>query len=92
MDEPDRRWKSAAFSQYPHPPFTGRSIRTDRYRFTRWTLTKNPKQIAGLELYDHQTDPAENVNIAARPENAELIRRLSTQLDAGWRKSLPPRN
>ena len=28
-------------------------------------------------LYDHKLDPGENVNIAERPENAEVVRRLS---------------
>ncbi len=90
LDQPNRSWKNAAFSQYPHGQITGRSIRTDRYRFTRWSPTKKPNQVAALELYDHQSDPAENVNIAGRPENAELVKRLSIQLDAGWRKALPP--
>ena len=89
LDQPDRPWKSAAFSQYPHGRFTGRSIRVDRYRFTRWTPTKNRNEVAGLELYDHQSDPAENVNVAGHPENAELVKQLSTQLDAGWRAALP---
>lgn len=92
LDRPDRQWKAAAFSQYPHGSVTGRSIRTDRYRFTRWTPTKKPSEIAGLELYDHQTDPAENINIANLPENAELVERLSMQLDAGWRTALPARD
>jgi len=89
LDRPDRPWKAAAFSQYPRGSFMGRSIRTDRYRFTRWTSTKKPDEIAGLELYDHQADPAENTNIARLPENAELIKRLSMQLDAGWREAFP---
>jgi len=89
LDRPDRPWKAAAFSQYPHGSVTGRSIRTDRYRFTRWAPTKKPSEIAGLELYDHQTDPAENTNIAGLPENAELVERLSMQIDAGWREVLP---
>ncbi len=89
LDRPDRSWKAAAFSQYPHGSFTGRSIRTDRYRFTRWTAKNKPNEVAGLELYDHQTDPAENTNIAHLPENTELVRRLSTQLGAGWREALP---
>jgi len=80
---------TAAFSQYPHGSFTGRSIRTDRYRFTRWTPTKKPTEVAGLELYHHQTDPAENTNVAGLLENAELIKRLSMQLDAGWREAFP---
>jgi arylsulfatase A-like enzyme len=89
LDQPDRPWKAAAFSQYPHGSFTGRSIRTDRYRFTRWTPTNKANQIAGRELYDHQSDPAENVNIAGRPEHEELVKRLSAQLEAGWRAALP---
>ena len=91
LDDPDRPWKSAAFSQFPRNPYHGRSIRTDRYRFTRWTRSDKPSQVAGLELYDHQTDPAENVNIAGRPENAELVELLSTQLEAGWPKARPPK-
>ena len=90
LDEPDRPWKSAVFSQYPHGSFTGRSIRTDRYRFTRWTPTNKPHESAGLELYDHVTDPAENVNIAGRPEHAALVHRLTQQLEAGCRMALPP--
>ena len=91
LDDPDRPWKSAAFSQFPRNPYHGHSIRTDRYRFTRWTRTNDPSQVGGLELYDHQTDPAENVNVAGRPENAELVQRLSALLDAGWREALPPK-
>ena len=52
--------------------------------------TKKPEEVAGLELYDHHTDPAENINVAGRPENAELVKQLSTQLDAGWREASPP--
>jgi arylsulfatase A-like enzyme len=89
LDQPDRPWKTAAFSQYPRGGFMGRSMRTDRYRFTRWTPTNKPHEIAGLELYDHQSDPAENVNVAGRPEHAELVKRLSQQLEAGWRMALP---
>jgi len=85
LNEPDRPWKSAAFSQFPRGRHMGRSIRTDRYRFTRWALTAKPDRVTGLELYDHQSDPTENVNIAGRPQNAELVKRLSARLDAGWR-------
>jgi len=40
-------------------------------------------------LYDHQADPYENVNVAELPANAELVRRLSGMLAAGWRQALP---
>ena len=67
----------------------GRSIRTDRYRMTRWTQTNNPKRLGGLELYDLDSDPQENTNIAGSPKNANLVRQLTAQLDAGWRAALP---
>ncbi|MHC4997251.1 MAG: sulfatase [Planctomycetota bacterium] len=84
LHEPDQPWKAAAFSQITNKSHMGRSIRTDRYRFTRWTKISNPKSVGGLELYDHQSDPAENTNIAHRPENAQLIQQLEAQLDASW--------
>ena len=36
LDEPDRPWKTAAFSQYPRGKAMGYSMRTDRYRYTEW--------------------------------------------------------
>ena len=90
LDEPDRPWKTAAFSQYPNKSHMGTSIRTDRYRFTRWTRTNAPDKVGGLELYDHKSDPLENVNIATQPEHAELVKQLTAQLAAGWRAALPP--
>ncbi len=87
LDDPTRPWKTAAFSQFPNKGHMGRSIRTNRYRFTRWT--RNNK-LGGLELYDHKFDPQENVNIANRPENVELVKRLTARLAAGWRAALPP--
>ena len=89
LDEPERTWKSAAFTQSSHPPHLGSSIRTDRYRFTRWTPEKNRKQTAAIELYDLQEDPQGNVNLARQPKHAELIKQLSAQLDAGWKKARP---
>jgi hypothetical protein len=41
------------------------------------------------ELYDHETDPAENQNVAGLEQNPELLERLAAQLDAGWQKAKP---
>ncbi len=92
VERPDRPWKKAAFSQYPRGVrkvgrAMGYSMRTDRYRFTEWTV--KGKDWQRVELYDHQTDPQENVNIAERPENAELVKALTKQLHAGWRAARP---
>ena len=89
LNDSQRPRKTAAFSQYPSRSHMGRSIRTDRYRMTRWTQTNNPKRLGGLELYDLDSDPQENTNIAGSPKNANLVRQLTAQLDAGWRAALP---
>lgn len=70
----------------------GYSMRTDRYRYTEWgAYSKRGKKIAHLdvELYDYQNDPDETVNIASFRRNAELVTRLSQQLQAGWQAALP---
>ncbi len=38
-----------------------------------------------MELYDHRTDPDENVNIAAKPEHKGLVARISKMLRDGWK-------
>jgi len=88
IDDPARAWKPAAFSQYPRGKAMGYSMRTDRYRYTEWLPGKGGPAIAG-ELYDHQEDPQENVNLADRPEHATLRKQLSKQLHAGWREARP---
>jgi arylsulfatase A-like enzyme len=88
LDDPERPWKSAAFSQYPRRGgFMGYSMRTDRWRYTEWRAEDS--SVAARELYDHQNDPAENVNLANHPAQAERIRILSAQLNAGWPAARP---
>lgn len=88
LENPGRVWKSAAFSQYPrNVPDTGRamghSLRTDRYRFTEWTIRGS--DFRALELYDYHNDPAGNVNVAAHPDYAPTLKELTAKLHAGWR-------
>jgi iduronate 2-sulfatase len=97
LDDPKRAWKSAAFSQYPRPAgktggsaLMGYSMRTDRYRFTVWVDRKDHTLVNVMELYDHQTDPQENTNIAKDPANADLVKRLLDQWKKGWQGAKPP--
>jgi arylsulfatase A-like enzyme len=85
--DPDRSWKEAAFSQYPRGNIMGYSMKTDRYRYTEWQ-DKSGKAVA-RELYDHETDPDENENVAAAETNRELVAKLREQLNAGWKTALP---
>ncbi len=52
----------------------GRSIRTGRYRYTEW----DGEQLA--ELYDHQSDPRELVNLAPQAGSEDLLREMSALL------------
>ncbi|MBN2449001.1 MAG: sulfatase [Lentisphaeria bacterium] len=93
LHAPDRAWKRAAFSQYPRSTeefgrLMGYSMRTPRYRFTQWKKVGGG-EVVGLELYDHDTDPGETVNIAGLPASAARIRELTAMADAGWRGALP---
>jgi len=93
LQDPSAPWKSAAFSQYPrgggNRPVMGYSMRTDRYRFTRWVNRSDPKKVYATELYDLQSDPDENTNIAGRPENKKLVAELLKQNEAGWQAAKP---
>ncbi|MCA9174021.1 MAG: sulfatase [Planctomycetales bacterium] len=83
IDQQGKRWDRELFEQH----LMGYTMRTDRYRLVVWRDHRNP-QAAPLfvELFDHQTDPQETQNIAA--ENAELVQKLTEQLNAGWKEAL----
>jgi len=72
LTNPDSRPRQAALTQYEN----GYSIRTPRYRYTEW----GNEAAEGAELYDHQSDPQEMINLANRPEHAETVARLSQRL------------
>jgi iduronate 2-sulfatase len=55
--------------------FYGYSLRTSRWRYTEWDEGRN-----GRELYDHDADPAEQVNLAGKPEFAATVAELSGRL------------
>jgi iduronate 2-sulfatase len=80
LDNPALPWKKSAISEYPKGGKQGTALRTDRYRYVEWHDKSG--QLADRELYDHQTDPQENQNIAGRPENAALLETLAAELQA----------
>lgn len=57
----------------------GYSLRTDRYRFVNWLDSRDlDAEPVFVELYDHDQDPHETVNVAA--ENPEVVAALSQDL------------
>ncbi|MCX6583926.1 MAG: sulfatase [Candidatus Aminicenantes bacterium] len=82
LDNPNLEWKKAAFSQYPRgyldkidSLLMGYAMRTNQYRYVEWRKFKTG-QLLERELYDHQTDPGENVNVIADPKYAAAIKEL----------------
>ena len=95
LDDPKRPWKAAAFSQYPRGgketvPLMGYAIRTDRYRYVEWR-TRGGGEVVARELYDHRTDPDEDVNVAGDAANEEVVEKLAERLAAGWKQNTPPK-
>jgi len=75
LDDPTLPGKKAACTQVTRgggkkmAPIMGRSIRTERFRYTEWG-----KQ--GAELYDHDNDPLEHKNLADEADFAKVVQDL----------------
>jgi iduronate 2-sulfatase len=81
LTEPEESNDSIALSQYARfgTKYTGRALRTDRYRFVVWDAKKGGETVH-RELYDHDSDPDETVNLAGKEEHRELVLTLESQL------------
>jgi uncharacterized sulfatase len=69
---PRARWTRPAFSQVQFAEAPGRSIRTDRWRYSEW----GPNGEHGIELYDLKTDPNELRNLSGNKELETLRQKL----------------
>jgi len=85
LDDPAAKVRPVAISQYPRndagESLMGYSIRDDRWRLTLWR-DRADNSIHATELYDEVGDPHETVNVAAKPEHAEVVARLAKFLPA----------
>lgn len=72
LREANHPGKGFAFSFHGRGRLMGRAVRTDRYRLVYWT-DKTGKAVQ-VELYDHEKDPGENVNVAAA--HSEIVQKL----------------
>jgi uncharacterized sulfatase len=86
LSDPQRSWKTAAFSFTIKSKRSAlyRSVRTDRYSYIENVDGTEP------ELYDHQSDRAELVNLAGKPAFANELADMKRILREGWRKAVPP--
>ena len=95
LDDPNRSWKKAAFTQFPRPAYykkrfdvMGYSIRTEQFHYIEW-IDITRKQSIATELYDHRFDPYELENLAAKAEHKPILKKFSTLLEKGWKAALP---
>jgi len=78
LDDPCLPWKEAGYIQVRRSGIFGRAINTQRWRYVEWE-----DGLQGRELYDHQTDPEEYINLAEEPEYADEILYLQDLLYTG---------
>lgn len=75
LSDPNASWEKPAYTQVKRKEIMGRSVRTERWRYSEWDAGK-----AGVELYDEQNDPDEFTNLATDPKYANTVKDLSALL------------
>jgi uncharacterized sulfatase len=79
LENPSAEWNHPAISQVTRKEGKGRSVHTERWRYTEWNRGKD-----GAELYDHDKDPHELHNLANDPAQKETIEKLKKYLPEVW--------
>lgn len=90
LDDPKKTWERAAYTQVSRGTptvtgdatkdrawFMGRSVRTERYRYTEWDEGKK-----GTQLYDYESDPGELKNLANDAAAKEIVAEMKARLKA----------
>lgn len=73
LDNPQRQWKKAAYTIVARGKgHFGRSVRTERWRYTEWD-----DGTSGVEFYDHETDPNEFTNWAHNTRKPDAKRQAA---------------
>lgn len=90
LQNPGQRSDRVAYSQYQRftGKYTGRALRTDRYRFVSWTRKKGG-EVVHQELYDHSTDPQETRNVIKGSQYGDVVVDLEKQLEQATSKYNP---
>ena len=87
LKDPQRTVKPVALTQTPRPNYLrgkmpqvmGYSIRSERFRYTEWRDFESG-DVQARELYDHDNDPPESLNLAGDKTYADTLAHLARQL------------
>ena len=79
LRDPRQIWDHPAYTVTLRGKIFGRTVRTERYRYTEW----DPEG-AQAELYDHRSDPHERRNLAAEPSYASVRKQMRD-----WLRRMP---
>ena len=89
LDEPEKPWKKAAYTQFTRGKHRGYSIKTETARYVEWYEISFSTLIA-RELYDHKKDSEECINVAEKwPYWARSLSRLLDRGN-GWQDAALP--
>jgi arylsulfatase A-like enzyme len=74
MKNPDNHFKDYAYSRYK----IGESIISNHYMYTEFTDRSGSPR--GRMLYDHRSDPAENLNVSEEPAYGDVVESMHASL------------
>jgi len=79
LENTKAEWAKPAYTQVTRgKQVMGRTVRTERWRYTEWDEGKQ-----GAQLYDHDNDPKEYTNLANDPKHAETVKQMQQLLREG---------
>ncbi len=90
IQNPQAEVNRVAISQYPRGrslgydhknELMGYSIRTGKYRFTRWQMYENPNEVMAVELYDHSKSKTAKVNLATKKRYDKTVAGMNRLMD-----------
>lgn len=79
LEDPAKPWDRPAFTQVQRGAFPGYSVRTERWRYTEWDDARQ-----GAQLYDHDADPHEYVNLVDDPKHAKVVEEMKALVRKNW--------
>jgi iduronate 2-sulfatase len=85
LENPDAPWDRPAFTVQTRHWSMGRSIRTERWRYTEWDEGRG-----GAMLFDYEQDPNEMKNMVNSPTHEAVLTRLQKQLRESPMGQVPP--